>query len=311
MGQTTANMSIFIPSNGETLYGDSFAAGMLNVDLHDHSGPPNNGVPLSASGLGDYSVTAIKLNNTGTTSVAESGGGLAFNANNQLIIDPTYLAAIPSTVKVRTITTTGAYTPTAGTVFCIVECYGGGGGGGGTTTTVSAGGGGGSGAYSRSGMAVAAATGQTITIGTAGAAGTTAGNGGTGGTTSFGALVVAVGGVGGLYAAGTTVMGYFGGAGGLASSGTGQVTASGMSGGNVFIIAGNALGGFGGASMLGGGYPGGVACGTNNSSYGGSDGNSYGAGGSGGAATGAASTAVTGGAGAQGACIITEFISTL
>ena len=84
MGQTTSNMSIYIPSNGETLYGDSFAAGMLNVDQHDHSGPPNKGVPLSSSGLADYSVTAIKLNNTGSTAVVDITTGLGFNGSNQI-----------------------------------------------------------------------------------------------------------------------------------------------------------------------------------------------------------------------------------
>ena len=62
MGTTTPNMSIYIPADGETNYGTSFANGMLNVDAHDHSGAPDNGVPLSASGLAAGSVTRDKLN---------------------------------------------------------------------------------------------------------------------------------------------------------------------------------------------------------------------------------------------------------
>jgi hypothetical protein len=84
MGQTTSNIGIYIPGNGETLYGDSFAAGMINVDQHDHSGAPTKGVPLSASGLADFSVTARKLNNTGVTAVVDITTGLGFNASNQI-----------------------------------------------------------------------------------------------------------------------------------------------------------------------------------------------------------------------------------
>jgi hypothetical protein len=62
MGTTTPNMSIYIPADGETNYGTSFSNGMLNVDAHDHSGAPDNGVPLSASGLAAGSVTRDKLN---------------------------------------------------------------------------------------------------------------------------------------------------------------------------------------------------------------------------------------------------------
>jgi hypothetical protein len=72
MGQITPNIGIYLPANGETLYGDSFAAGMMNVDLHDHSGPPNGGVPIASSGLEDGSVTAPKLN----PNVVLAGGGL-------------------------------------------------------------------------------------------------------------------------------------------------------------------------------------------------------------------------------------------
>lgn len=62
MGQTTPNMSIYIPSAGETNYEQSFASGMMNIDQHDHSGGPNKGVPISSSGLADFSVTFDKLN---------------------------------------------------------------------------------------------------------------------------------------------------------------------------------------------------------------------------------------------------------
>jgi hypothetical protein len=62
MGQTTPNIGIYIPNAGETNYSDSFAAGMVNVDQHDHSGGPNKGVPIGSTGLADFSVTYNKLN---------------------------------------------------------------------------------------------------------------------------------------------------------------------------------------------------------------------------------------------------------
>lgn len=61
MGTITANIGIYIPANGEEVYGTSFAAGMQNIDLHDHSGGPNKGVPLSAASIGNGSITAVKF----------------------------------------------------------------------------------------------------------------------------------------------------------------------------------------------------------------------------------------------------------
>ena len=63
MGQRTPNMSIYIPQNGEDLYGRSFAQGLLNIDSHDHSGAPNNGVQIGTSGIQDGAVTPEKLSN--------------------------------------------------------------------------------------------------------------------------------------------------------------------------------------------------------------------------------------------------------
>ncbi len=77
MGQTTPNMGIYIPSAGETNYEQSFAAGMMNIDQHDHSGGPNKGVPITNSGLADFSVTYDKLNSNvvdPTTGIGTQGG---------------------------------------------------------------------------------------------------------------------------------------------------------------------------------------------------------------------------------------------
>lgn len=62
MGQTTPNIAIFIPAAGETNYDQAFAAGMVNIDQHDHSGGPNKGLPITAAGLAPFSVTFDKLN---------------------------------------------------------------------------------------------------------------------------------------------------------------------------------------------------------------------------------------------------------
>lgn len=62
MGQITPNIGIYIPAAGETNYDASFAAGMINIDQHDHSGGPNKGVPITTSGIADGSITYNKLN---------------------------------------------------------------------------------------------------------------------------------------------------------------------------------------------------------------------------------------------------------
>ncbi len=83
MGTTTPNIGLYIPADGETNYGTAFANGMLNLDTHDHSGPPNKGVPLSSSGFAAGSVTRDKLNSI----VLSPGGGLSFDVNNAIQTD--------------------------------------------------------------------------------------------------------------------------------------------------------------------------------------------------------------------------------
>src|SRR5574338_34789 len=85
MGQTTPNVGIYIPAAGETNYDASFAAGMVNVDQHDHSGGPNKGVPIDTSGIADGSITYQKLN----ANVADNTTGIGTNVGplaNQLMI---------------------------------------------------------------------------------------------------------------------------------------------------------------------------------------------------------------------------------
>lgn len=85
MGVTTPNISIYIPAAGETNYDSAFAAGMVNIDQHDHSGAPNKGVPISSAGIADFSITYNKLN----ANVVLAGGGLAVDSGtpNKLKVD--------------------------------------------------------------------------------------------------------------------------------------------------------------------------------------------------------------------------------
>ena len=84
MGMTTPAIGIYIPAAGETNYSQSFAAGMYNIDQHDHSGEPNKGLPIATEGLGNGSVTYPKLN----ANVADPTTGIGTSSilQNQLII---------------------------------------------------------------------------------------------------------------------------------------------------------------------------------------------------------------------------------
>ncbi len=85
MGTVTPNISIYVPAAGETNYDASFAAGMVNIDQHDHSGGPNKGVPIASSGLADGSVTYSKL----ASDVADTTTGIGTSGSlgaNQLSI---------------------------------------------------------------------------------------------------------------------------------------------------------------------------------------------------------------------------------
>lgn len=61
MGTRTPNMSVYKPSPGETVYDPAFAAGLDNIDSHDHSGAPNKGVQIGTNGIQDGAITPDKL----------------------------------------------------------------------------------------------------------------------------------------------------------------------------------------------------------------------------------------------------------
>ncbi|USP46966.1 hypothetical protein [Alcaligenes faecalis] len=218
-------------------------------------------------------------------------------------------AASGRLLSVRVFSTVGTttYTPTPGTTSIVVEAQGGGGAGGGaqssTVGTSSVCPGGNAGSYGKSRI-VSGFSGATVTVG-AGGVGALGASGGNGGTSSFGALVSAPGGQGGLsYIATSPLL--------VNINATAQTAAS---GGNIFNAPGGrgqpgvavavAFGGTGdgGASVYGSG---GRAIGLSNGTSNGTPGVAPGSGGSGSYSSGGHGTAA-GGAGAPGIVIVWEY----
>lgn len=86
MGQFTPNIGLYIPAAGETNYNDAFAQGMINLDQHDHTGGPNKGLPITSSGLADFSVTFNKLNSNVVDPTTGIGVNSTPGSQNQLQI---------------------------------------------------------------------------------------------------------------------------------------------------------------------------------------------------------------------------------
>lgn len=263
------------------------------------------------AGEGPYyfkgSLPWVPMWQTSTSPIATDApsDGNAYGRNNGVWVP------VVVSVKKQIFTASGTYTPSAGMLYCIIECVGGGGGGGGAVGAGNwaiGGGGGGGGGYSRK-IASAATIGasQTVTIGAAGSAGSPSVNGGAGGTTSVGTLCVANGGGGGTYANNAVQIGSPGGGG---AAGTGDLAVPGMPGacGSFIGVASAtllAVGGFGGSSLFGaGGYD---PCALGGSANG-ISGGGFGAGASG-AATNVGGLNPSGAAGSSGVVFITEFCS--
>lgn len=85
MGTRTPNMSIYNPSQGETIYSPEFLSGLQYIDQHDHSGAPQNGVQIGTNGIEDGAITPEKLSTNVGTQVTEQ------TTDNT----PTQAAAIP------------------------------------------------------------------------------------------------------------------------------------------------------------------------------------------------------------------------
>ena len=212
-------------------------------------------------------------------------------------------------INVQTFSSSGTYTPTAGIVCAMIECWGGGGGGGGISGSAGQGGGGGggqAGGYSRTSVSAATiGANQTVTIGSAGLGqnGFVAGTAGT--NTSVGSLCVAIGGSGG---GGSDGAGAGGGCQTSTSGAAGNIIALGAPGNNAVggltEVYGN--GGQGGSSLVGAG-----GAGQESIDAGGYNGNSatgFAAGGAGAAAS-QITSSYQGGNGTGGYVVITEYFA--
>ena len=192
--------------------------GLANAVPVANGGTNNASLGVVAGGIYYGDGSKIVETSAGTSGqVLLSGGAGA----------PTWgtLSAGGSLNNIQYFTSSGTYTPTAGTSFVIVEVIGGGGASGASTagsatnTTTGPGGGGG---FARKRI-TSSFSGVTVTVGAGGVAVTNA-SGGSGGTTSFGALVSATGGAGSTaqFAAGV----FAGGAPGSGSGGDLNLTGS-------------------------------------------------------------------------------------
>lgn len=200
-------------------------------------------------------------------------------------------------LNMRVFTSSGTYTPTQGTKRIRVTITGGGGGGGGcqaysnSETFFGAGGGAGGTVIS---VITVAATSYSVVIGSGGSGGSGATNGNGGGDSKFASLLTAPGGQG---AGKTTVTNTGGGYGGVPTTGDIRIPGGDGSDGQAGTLA---AGGCGGASYWGGGGRAGVGTAHNGlapgSGGGGAYDNSY------------SGTAKPGGRGANGICIIEEFM---
>lgn len=237
-------------------------------------------------------------------------GGNGLSGGGALTDDVTLHLDAP--LSVTLITASGTWNKPAGLVYARIVSIGGGGGGGGIdlgTASSAAGGGGGSGGYSESLIAAATlgAT-ETVTIGAGGAGGVTGGPAGqdgvAGGDTSFGAHVIAKGGLGGLGTV-TNLDTMTGGNGGVGSSGTGQVKIDGSDGDSGLLVNGQwVLGGRGAGPHAGASRKGPILAATGAAT--GNAGKNYGGGGSGASAF-TNSTSIAGGAGAAGVIVVVAY----
>jgi hypothetical protein len=272
----------------------------------------SSAIGVANGGTGRATLTShaalIGAGTSGITQVAPSTAGQALISAGASA-DPTWGYPTGTLIGVQVFSSSGTYTPDAGTNSVIVEAVGAGGGGGGAATNGGNGGGGGSGAYAKVRF-TSGFSGITVTIGAAGAgASAGANNGGTGGTTSFGALISCPGGGGGGGSANVNVADVTGGgaAGGTptVSGGTTISTNSGTVGDQGWATANGELGGRGASSIpLGAGGNPTLVSGASSSTGGAGTGSGSGGGGG---SSGSSGAAAAGGAGASGRVIVYEY----
>jgi len=280
-------------------------AGVANGDVVDYA--IKDGAN-SEIGTATYSTSGPSLTGRTVTKSTNSNAAINLSGTAEVFISPRAETLITA-VKRQVFTASGTYTPSAGMLYCVIECVGGGGGGGsaaGTSAQSYGGGGGGSGSCSRL-VAMAATIGasQIVTIGAGGNGGAAGSNNGSAGNdTSVGSLCIGKGGSPGNY--GSSAQVGSAGAGGVA--GTGDLAAVGGPGlPGLFSNSSNIVlaSGAGGSSAFGGGARGVYVAGAATA---GNNGGAYGGGGSGAQAHNTTGNAA-GGNGAAGVVVVTEYCS--
>ncbi|MBN7120347.1 hypothetical protein BSU01_01260 [Erwinia billingiae] len=234
--------------------------------------------------------------------------GLSLNKtkNNQLSEAIKNLVGNGRLINVQIFTVSGKYTPTPGTTSVVVEVQGAGGGSGGIGSaggsTVSMGNGGSGGGYAKSRLSTGFTGGIQITVGLGGSGGNLAPtNGSDGGLSSFGSLIVANGGRGGISQAQVApTFSATGSLGGVATGGNLLNIRGGPSSNGACLSTTSVLPGNGGGSQLG---TGGLSPANNTTTVYGGEG--YGGGGGGGYAFNRSGN--SGSPGASGVVIIWEY----
>lgn len=303
-GNASGDVNFTVAANTITFLFVAGVTGSNNIVKSDS--PTFGGTPNFSAGK--FKIADAAANPTIVGEVFRNGADIKFHdgtAARTLLTDQ-------FRIVIQTPANATTYTPTANTLYAIIESIGGGAGGGGCAGTAGnnlAGGGGGGGGYSRvvvSAAQLAAAAPITVTRGAGGAGGLAGANAGSpGGDSSVGALCVAKGGAGGDGSSTANIP--TGGRGGLA--GTGDVTLTGPRGGsgiNATITTFAMAGGNGASSVLGGTGGSGAAAAFGTAAPG-SSATGEGAGGGAGEALNT-NTNAAGGAGSAGINIITEFV---
>lgn len=301
---SAADGNIAIPLTQVT----AFSSATLRGQLTDETGTGLAVFDTSPT-IDTPTINTGSLGNASTATTQSAGNNTTLLATTAFVTGA--VGTVAGKVYRQVFTGNNVYTPHAGLVKALIECYGSGGGGGGLTSNtgwIVESAGGGSGGYSST-LALAATIGasQVVTIGAFGAGGAAGNNNGAdGGDVSVGAICVAKGGKGGQFTQAGVQAG-LGGLGGVA--GTGEVAATGQAGFNGWVLnttAGTSRASNGGSTAVGGGGRGPIRsiAGISN----GVAATGYGGGGSGAASLDNATTA-SGGDGTAGIVIITEFCS--
>jgi hypothetical protein len=250
---------------------------------------------------GSFSVTIKTPSGTGVSIASGSNANVVGDGVN---ISNSFSPG--SLIGTQTFTSSGTYSPTPGTKSVVVEVQAAGGGSGGIgsagSSTVSMGNGGAGGGYAKSRLTTGFSGGIPITVGLGGSGGNLAPtNGSDGGLSSFGSLIVANGGRGGISQAQVApTFSATGSLGGVATGGNLLNIRGGASTNGACLSTTSVLPGNGGGSQLGSG---GLSPANNTTTVYGGEG--YGGGGGGGYAFNRSGN--SGSEGANGVVIIWEY----